>query len=143
MRTVRIAAVVVAILGGIDALLGYVTVVRAGGGSVGYPWFLSVSVVALVGGSVAVLSRPRAGKRAEEGWAAEDYEPRMGGALFWLGIIVLDVLFALFLLWLFVPSLALSQRLFSSWGGILAIAMLDVGIISILVGYSRTSPAID
>ena len=133
---------VLAILGGIDALLGYVTVVRAGGGSVGHPWFLSISVVVIVVGGVAVLSRPRSVKRVEERWAAEDYEPQLGGALFWLGIIVLDVLFVLFVLWLFVPSLALSQKLFSSWGGTLAIAMLDVGIVSILLGYSRTSPAL-
>jgi len=134
--------VVLAILGGIDALLGYVTVVRAGGGSVGHPWFLSMSVVVLVGGGVAVLSRPRGVRPVEERRPAEDDEPKLGGALFWLGIIVLDVLFVLFVLWLFVPSLAMSQKLFSSWGGTLAIAMLDVGIVSVLLGYSRTSPAV-
>jgi hypothetical protein len=185
MRTVRIAAVVLAILGGIYALLGYATVVRAGGGAYGYVWFLFASVVVIVGGGVAVLSRPQDGsmgqraclrcgtqaeedwtlcptcgarlphsidevaprdrgsERAEEGRAAEDHEPDiMGKALFWLGIVVLDVLFVLFVLWLFAPSLALSQKIFSSIGGTLAIVLLDVGLVSILVGYSRTSSAI-
>ena len=66
----------------------------------------------------------------------------MGKVLFWLGIVVLDVLFVLFVLWLFAPSLALSQKIFSSIGGTLAIVLLDVGMVSILVGYSRTSSAI-
>lgn len=184
MRIVRIAAVVLAILGGIYAVLGYATVVRAGGGSLDYVWFLFISVPIIVGGGVAVLSRPqdgsmsertcprcgrqaqedwtlrptcgtslphsidevaprrRGGERVEEGRAAEDYEPLLGKALFWLGIVVLDVLFVLFVLWLFVPSLVQSQKIFSSMGGTLAIAVLDVGIVSILVGYSRTSSAI-
>ena len=184
MRTVRLGALVFAILGGIYALLGYATVVRAGGGSDGYVWFLFTSVVVIVGGGVALLSRsqdgsmdegacPKCGRQAEEDWtlcptcgarlphsihevaprdrgservgegqAAEDYEPTLGKTLFWLGIAVLDILFVLFVLWLFVPSLALSQKIFSSMGGTLAIVMLDVGIFSILVGYSRSSPAI-
>jgi hypothetical protein len=144
MKTVRIAAVVLAILGGIYALLGYATVVRAGGGSDNYVWFLFISVVVIVCGGVAVLSRPDpSGGRAEEGRAAEDREPNtMGKALFWLGVVVLDVLFVLFVLWLFAPSLVLSQKIFSSTGGTLAIVLLDVGIFSVLVGYSRTSSAI-
>jgi len=184
MRIVRTTAVVLAILGGICVLLGYATVVRDGGGSARYPWFLFISVVVIVGGGVAVLSRPqdgsmsertcpRCGGQAREDWtlcptcgtglprsilevaprdrggeqveevqAAADYEPKLGGALFWLGVVVLDVLFALFALWLFVPSLVLSQKIFSSMGGTLAIVMLDVGIGAILVGYSRTSSVI-
>ena len=65
MRTVRIAAVLLAILGGIYALLGYATVVRPGGGSDGYVWFLFTSVVVIVGGGVAVLSRPQDGSAGQ------------------------------------------------------------------------------
>lgn len=184
MRTVRIAAVVLAILGGMFALLGYTTVVRDWVGSAGYGWFLFISVLIIVGGGVAVLSRPqdgsmsertcrgcgresqedwtlcptcgtrlprpidevargrRVGEQVEEGRAAEDNEPNLDKAFFWLGIVVLDLLFVLFVFWLFVPSIAPSQKVFSSMGGTLAIVMLDVGITSMLIGYSRTASVI-
>ncbi len=87
-------------------------------------------------------SRWRAGGRRA---AAEDYEPengQLGRQLFWLGIVVLDVLFVLFVLWLFAPSLVLSQKIFSSMGGALAVVVLDIGIVALLIGYSRTSSVI-
>ena len=183
MRIVRIAAVVLAILGGMFALLGYAAVFRDKGGSeaVGYGWLVFTGVLAILGGALAALSHPqdgsmsertcprcgrqaqedwtlcptcgtrlphsihevaprrRGGERVEEGRAAEDYEPEnglLGKALFWLGIVVLDVLFVLFVLWLFVPSLVLSQKIFWSMGGPLGIVVLDIGIGCILVGYS-------
>jgi hypothetical protein len=159
MRTVRIAAVVLAMLGGMFALLAYTTVVRDWVGSASYGWFLFISVLIVVGGGVAVLSRPRDGTRlprpidevvpgsgvgeqVEEGRVAEGNGPNLDKALFWVGIVVLDLLFVLFVFWLFVPSLAPSQKIFSSMGGALAIVMLDVGITSILIGYSRNASVI-
>jgi len=183
MRIVRIAAVVLAILGGMFALLGYAAVFRDRGGShtVDYVWFVFTGVLAILGGALAGLSHPqdgsmsertcprcgrqgqedwtlcptcgtrlphsihevaarrRGGERVEEGRTAEDYEPQnglLGEALFWLGIVALDVLFVLFVLWLFVPSLVLSQNIFWSMGRPLGIIVLDVGIGCILVGYS-------
>jgi cytochrome c biogenesis factor len=133
MRIVRIAAVVLAILGGAFALLGFATVVRDWAGTVSYGWFLFVSVLVIGGGGVAILSRPRDGSKSE------DYSPNLGKTLFWIGIVLLDVLFVLFVLWLFVPSLNLSHRVFSSRGGTLAMVMLDVGIAAVLVGYSRNA----
>jgi hypothetical protein len=69
----------------------------------------------------------------------EDYEPEirpLGKALFWLGILALDALFVLFVLWLFIPSLAVSQRTFSSMTWPLGIVVLDIGIGCILASYS-------
>jgi hypothetical protein len=136
MRTVRIVAVVLAILGGTFALLGYATVVRDWAGNVGYGWFLFISALIIVGGGVAVLSSPRAGS------VSQDDEPNVGKALFWFGIVVLDVLLVLFVLWLFAPALGLAQKFFSSRGGALAIVLLDVGIASLLVGYSRDASVV-
>ncbi len=136
MRTVRIVAVVLAILGGMFGLLGYASVVRDWAGSVGYGWFLFLSALIIVGGGVAVLSR------TQDRSAHKDDEPNVGKALFWFGIVVLDILLVLFVLWLFVPSLDLSQKIFSSRGGALAIVMLDVGIAALLVGYSRNASVV-
>jgi energy-coupling factor transporter transmembrane protein EcfT len=71
----------------------------------------------------------------EEARAAEDYEPKitlLGKALFWLGIVVLDVLFVLLVLWLFVPPVVLSQKIFWSTGG------TGIALGLILVSYSLT-----
>lgn len=175
---VKVSAVVLAILGGICALLGYATIVRDKGGSdaVGYVWLLLL-VTGFVG--LGVLSYPQDGlrsgracpgcaRKAQDDWALcphcgtelphpiqgiarpggeeaevgqvdEDYEPEirpLGKALFWLGILALDALFVLFVLWLFIPSLAVSQRIFSSMTWPLGIVVLDIGIGCILASYS-------
>jgi hypothetical protein len=77
--------------------------------------------------------------QADEGRAVDDDQTKPGvpgKAVFWLGIVALDVLFVLFVLWLFVPSLVISQRMFSGTSWPLGIVALDVGIGCILVGNS-------
>jgi hypothetical protein len=180
MRIVRVAAVVLAILGGTYALLGFAKVLRYEGGSdeaIGYVWLAATAALVFVGGSLAMLSQdgrargracPKCGERADEGWsvcpicgtglrhaghdaagdpggeqvkealALQDYQPGvrlLAKALFWLGIAVLDILFVLLVLWLFVPSLALSPKIFSA-DGPLSIVLLDAGVVCVLVGYS-------
>jgi hypothetical protein len=178
MRTLRVSAMVFALVGGACGLLGYTKVFQDTGATGGYLWFFFVSVLVVLGGGVAVLSRPRdgatgerichgcgreaqadwalcpmcgttltssgdrvpsrrgRGPQIEEGHVVEASEPTLGTYLFWIGIGVLDFLCVLFVLWLFVPSLGISHRLFSSAGGIPAIVMLDIGAGSILAGYS-------
>jgi hypothetical protein len=178
MRVVRVTAVVLAILGGVYAVLGYATVVRDKGGSdvaLGSVWLLITGVLAIVIVGLAVLASPRnaqndaracpscgrpadedwnlcpacgvplpppiyevaprpvGDEQAEGEWPAEDYESKaglLGTVLFWLGMLVLDVLFVLLALWIFVPALALAQRIFLFW------SLAGIGIGCILAGSS-------
>jgi hypothetical protein len=184
MRTVRIVAVVFAVLGGMCAVLGYVTVIRDQGGSHTALAFVFTGVLATIGAALSALSHPRdakegffngracpqCGSRTQENqalcpacglrlsdptlgsarslydgetveeWRIEDdYEPRtklLGAGIFWLGIIVLDVLFVLVVLWLFVPSITAAQTFSWSTGRPLGLVVLDIGFGFVLVGYS-------
>jgi len=178
MRIVRIGAVVLAILGGVYAVLGYAMVVRDQGGSdaaLGSVWLLVTGILAIVIVGLAVLASPRnaqndervcpacerradedwnlcpacgtplppptyevaprpvGDEQAEGEWPADDYESKaglLGTVLFWLGMLVLDVLFVLLALWIFVPALALAQRIFLFW------SLAGIGIGCIIAGSS-------
>jgi hypothetical protein len=156
MRTARIVAVIVAVLGGMLAVLGYSTVIRDGGGSHAALALVFTGILATIGAALAALSHPqdarddsdstheaRANLRDRElsaEWrAADDYETRSklaGATVFWLGVAVLDVLFVLLVIWLFVPSVAALQTFFWSMGRPLGLVVLDVGFGFVLVGYS-------
>ncbi len=179
MRGVRTAAVVLAILGGVYAVLGYATVVRdksASDASLGSAWLIVTGILAIVIVGLGVLARPgddtaderacaTCGKPADDDWnmcpecgaalppsiyevvvpprlggeeervewPAEDYGSKtavLGTVLFWAGILLLDALFVLLALWLYVPGLALAPRIFLFW------SMAGMGIGCILVGHS-------
>jgi hypothetical protein len=130
MRTLKTVAIVAALFAGAFALIAYSAALSDQGDSatLGYMWLMLTAALAVVVASI-VLARPAV------------YDPRAplaGQGLLWLGVFVLNVLLVLLVIWLFVPSLTLSHRLFSNLGGSLTpgILVMDIGIMCVLVGHT-------